>query len=123
MFGTFDLIAFVATRDASRAKMFYGGTLGLELMSEDQFAVVFDAHGTMLRVAKVAEVTIAKYTVLGWHVPDIEAAAAELRKSGVELERFPGMNQDGLGIWKSPGGARIGWFKDPDGNILSITQF
>jgi catechol 2,3-dioxygenase-like lactoylglutathione lyase family enzyme len=116
-------MAFVATRDPSRAKEFYRDTLGLQLVSEDQFALVFDAAGTMLRVTTVQEVAAAKYTVLGWHVQDIVVTAKRLREADVALEHYPGMQQDELGIWTSPSGARVAWFKDPDGNVLSITQF
>ncbi len=121
-FGSYKLVAFIATREPAAAKAFYGGTLGLRLVSEDQFAMVFDANGTMLRVTTVQQVAVPQYTVLGWQVPDIIETTQALRKTGVELERYNGMNQDELGIWKSPGGASIAWFKDPDGNTLSITQ-
>ena len=121
--GSHRLTAFVATRDPGRAKAFYGETLGLHLINEDQFALVFDAAGTMLRVTTVPEVATANYTVLGWHVPDIVRTAKSLQKKHVSLERYAGMQQDELGIWKSPSGARVAWFKDPDGNTLSITQF
>ena len=121
--GSQELVAFVATRDPSRAKKFYRDTLGLPLISEDEFALVFDATGTMLRVTRVQELAAAKYTVLGWHVPDIVQTAKDLQKAQVTLERYPGMQQDDLGIWNSPSGARVAWFKDPDGNTLSITQF
>jgi catechol 2,3-dioxygenase-like lactoylglutathione lyase family enzyme len=123
MLGSQKLVAFVATRDCGRAKAFYRDTLGLRLISEDQFAVVFDAAGTMLRITSVQEVAEAKYTVLGWQVQDIVRTAKNLQKAHVTLERYPGMQQDELGIWNSPSGARVGWFKDPDGNTLSITQF
>ncbi len=123
LLGSHKLAAFVATRDPVRAKAFYGETLGLRLVSEDAFAVVFDANGTMLRVSIVQEVTVAKYTVLGWQVPDIVATVKDLQKAGVKFERFEGfMQQDELGIWTAPGGARVAWFKDPDGNLLSIAQ-
>jgi catechol 2,3-dioxygenase-like lactoylglutathione lyase family enzyme len=121
--GSQELVAFVATRDPSRAKKFYRDTLGLPLVSEDEFALVFDATGTMLRVTRVQEVAAAKYTVLGWRVRDIVQMAKDLQKVHVTLERFPGMQQDELGIWNSPSGARVAWLKDPDGNTLSITQF
>ena len=117
------LMAFIATRDPVRAKTFYRDTLGQRLVSEDQFALVFDAAGTMLRVTTVQEVAVAKYTVLGWQVPDIVRIAKHLQRSGISLERFAGMQQDEFAIWTSPGGARVAWFKDPDGNLLSITQF
>ena len=121
--GTQQLVAFVATRDPSRAKKFYRDILGLPLVSEDEFALVFDTAGTMLRVTRVQEVAAAKYTVLGWRVRDIVTTAKDLQKVHVTLERYPGMQQDELGIWNSPSGARVAWFKDPDGNTLSITQF
>ena len=118
------IMAFVATREPDRAKKFYRDTLGLRLVEEQlPFALVFDANGTMLRVTVVKELTAAPYTVLGWDVPDIAATARELAAAGVKLERYPGMAQDELGIWTSPSGAKVAWFKDPDGNVLSVTQF
>jgi catechol 2,3-dioxygenase-like lactoylglutathione lyase family enzyme len=117
------IIAFVATSDPARAKQFYRDTLGLPLVSQElPFALVFDAHGTMLRVTVVKEVAPAGYTVLGWKVTDIRLAAQSLQEAGVEFQRYPGMPQDELGIWTSPGGAKVAWFKDPDGNTLSISQ-
>jgi hypothetical protein len=92
-------------------------------VSEDPFALVFDAHGTMLRVTNVAEVAAAQYTVLGWEVPNILAATKDLSAAGVKFERYPGLPQDELGIWTAPSGAKVAWFKDPDGNTLSLTQF
>lgn len=116
------LIAFVPARDLARAKQFYRDTLDLKLISEDAFALVFEAAGTMLRIARVKELNPANYTVLGWEVDDIARAVKELQNTGVKLERYPGMPQDDLGIWNSPSGARVAWFKDPDGNTLSLTQ-
>jgi catechol 2,3-dioxygenase-like lactoylglutathione lyase family enzyme len=121
-------MAFVGVRDPERAKTFYRDTLGLEFVNEQlPFALVFNAHGIMLRVSIVQEVAAAPYTVLGWEVPDIAAAVKELAGAGVEFERYDeryeNMKQDKLGIWTSPSGARIAWFKDPDGNLLSLTQF
>ena len=115
-------MAFIATTDAARAKEFYRGQLGLRLVSEDGFALVFDAAGTMLRVQRVKDARVAQYTVLGWQVRDITVAAKGLQKAGVQFERYPGMQQDELGIWTAPGGARVAWFKDPDGNTLSISE-
>lgn len=123
MLGSQKLVAFVATRDPVQAKKFYRDSLGLQLVSEDEFALVFDAAGTMLRVTCVPEVAAAKYTVLGWQVPDIVRTAKQLQTKGIATEHYPGMQQDDLGIWHSPSGARVAWFKDPDGNTLSITQF
>jgi len=123
MLGASDVIAFVATTDAGRAKAFYRDVLGLELKSDEPFALVLAANGTMIRVSKVREFSPAPYTVLGWRVSDIESMAKGLGKRGVVLEKFPGFQQDSLGIWAAPGGDKVAWFKDPDGNMLSITQF
>ena len=122
MFGTAKLVAFAAARDAARAKAFYRDVLGLRLISEDGFALVFDAHGTTLRVSLVKEVAAAPYTVLGWEVAGIEVAVRGLNAAGVQFERYPGMQQDDLGIWRAPDGASVAWFKDPDGNLLSVSQ-
>jgi catechol 2,3-dioxygenase-like lactoylglutathione lyase family enzyme len=116
------LVAFTAVSDAARARAFYRDVLGLKLISEDGFAIVFDAHGTTLRVSLVKEVVAAPYTVLGWGVADIAAAVKGLSAAGVQFERYPWMEQDDLGIWSAPGGARVAWFKDPDGNLLSVSQ-
>ena len=113
----------MATRDAAGARKFYETALGLRCVSEDAFAIVFDAGGTMLRVQKVNELTPANYTALGWEVADIAARIRELGEKGVKFERFPGMSQDELGVWTSPAGAKVAWFKDPDGNVLSLTEF
>ena len=115
------VIAFVATRLPRRAKAFYGNTLGLKLVSEDVFALVFDAGGTMLRIATVPEHEPAGYTVLGWLVRDIERSVHDLRSKGVSFNVYDGMGQDEHDIWSAPSGARVAWFTDPDGNTLSLT--
>jgi len=120
--GSSDIVAFVATSDPARAKAFYGDTLGLKFVGEDQFAVVFDANGTILRVAIAQQVTVAPYTVLGWRTPDVATVANELKNAGVTCERFGFFEQDELGIWVAPGGTKVAWFKDPDGNMLSISS-
>lgn len=116
------IVAFVGTTQPESAKKFYGGTLGLRLVSEDGFALVFDANGVMLRVAQVREIAAAPYTVLGWEVSNIFAKVKEMKQAGVQFERYSFPGQDELGIWTAPGGARVAWFKDPDGNLLSISQ-
>jgi catechol 2,3-dioxygenase-like lactoylglutathione lyase family enzyme len=116
------IVAFVATTNPSRAKAFYAQTLGLRLVSEDGFALAFDAGGTMLRVAIVQALQPAPYTVLGWIVPDIQSAVRDLLARGVDFQRYEWMKQDDLGVWSSPSGARVAWFADPDGNTLSLTQ-
>lgn len=125
MLGSADLIAFVPTRDPAKARKFYEEILRLEFVSEDQFALVFNAHGTTLRIVNVSQVTgfkPAPFTVVGWQVTNVSDTTGDLVKKGVRFERFPGMDQDAQGVWQSPSGARVAWFKDPDGNVLSITQ-
>jgi catechol 2,3-dioxygenase-like lactoylglutathione lyase family enzyme len=132
MLSTEKIVAFAAVRDRDAARKFYRDTLGLRLMGEDQFAMVFDANGTMLRISPVPDWTPPQFTVLGWEVADIVAAVKELRDAGVEFQRYPWMKgQDEMGIWTSPSGAdvaavhagaRVAWFKDPDGNVLSVSQ-
>jgi catechol 2,3-dioxygenase-like lactoylglutathione lyase family enzyme len=117
------IVAFVATSKPDDAKSFYEQTLGLRLLSDDPFAVVFDAHGTMLRVQKLQAHTPPGHTVLGWDVEDIRAEIKELTEKGVRFERYEWLEQDASGVWTSPSGAKIAWFKDPDGNLLSLTQF
>jgi catechol 2,3-dioxygenase-like lactoylglutathione lyase family enzyme len=120
--GNHSLVAFVGPTDPKRAKAFYQDTLGLELRSEDPFALVFDVNGTTLRVTTVPQVVTAGYTVLGGVVPDIDDAVRDLHAVGVAFQRYEGMPQDDRGVWQAPNGARVAWFKDPDGNTLSITQ-
>jgi catechol 2,3-dioxygenase-like lactoylglutathione lyase family enzyme len=112
----------VATVDPPRARTFYEEVLGLKLVADDAFALVFDVAGTMLRVTRVEALEPQPFTVLGWSADDIESAVRALADRGVGFERYPGLEQDDLGIWASPGGARVAWFKDPDGNTLSLTQ-
>lgn len=122
MLGTAAVVPFVATTKPDQARAFYERTLGLRLVADDPFALVFDANGVTLRVAKVQSFAPAAHTVLGWQVDDIAASAAALAGKGVVFERFPGLPQDATGVWTAPGGARVAWFKDPDGNVLSLTQ-
>jgi catechol 2,3-dioxygenase-like lactoylglutathione lyase family enzyme len=123
MLGSSDVIAFAPATDLARARQFYEQTLGLRVTGENDFACVFDAHGTMLRVTAVPAVVPAAYTVLGWRVTGIEAAASDLAARGVVFIRYDSMDQDSNGIWTTPGGDKVAWFADPDGNILSLTEF
>lgn len=123
MLGDYEVMAFVATTQPERAKAFYGEVLGLKLQEDSPFALVFQAGGTMLRIQKVRELSPTPFTALGWKVPDITAAVAKLSKKGVTFERYKGMPQDDAGIWTTPDGSKVCWFKDPDGNTLSLTQF
>jgi catechol 2,3-dioxygenase-like lactoylglutathione lyase family enzyme len=123
MLRNFDAISFLATTDAAVSRAFYEDVLGLRLVSDEHFALVFDLNGRMLRIAKTDQLQPARHTVLGWAVVDITATVRDLEGHGIQFSRFDGMNQDISGIWTSPTGARVAWFKDPDGNALSLTQF
>ncbi len=118
------IIGFVTTNAPDRAKAFYGDMLGFRLLSEDDFALVFDAHGTMLRVSKRRGFVPAQGTVLGWAVDDIHGAIRELTARGVRFEQFglSFMKQDEFGVWSPQNGDQVAWFKDADGNMLSISR-
>jgi len=117
-----NLCGFVATRDRVRAKAFYQDVLGLKLVSDDQFAIVFEMNGNQLRVTPVREYTPVPFTVLGWEVHNIDVVVERLTKAGVKFEIYDFLKQDAHGIWAAPGGAKVAWFKDPDGNVLSVAQ-
>ena len=117
------IVAFVNIRDPQRAKPFYCDTLGLTLIGEElPFALVFDANGTMLRLAINPQAEPIAGTVLGWRVEKIEESVRQLASAGVVFQRWEFMQQDELGIWTTPTGARVAWFKDPDDNLLSLSQ-
>jgi catechol 2,3-dioxygenase-like lactoylglutathione lyase family enzyme len=120
---TSELIAFMPTTNLAAARVFYEKGLGLPMAGESPIACTFDANGTTLRVIVVEQITPAPFTVLGWNVADIDASIRELAGRGVVFERFEGVEQDELGVWRAPGGARVAWFNAPDGNTLSLTQF
>jgi catechol 2,3-dioxygenase-like lactoylglutathione lyase family enzyme len=121
MFGSTNIVAFVPTKDAEKARAFYVDVLGLRFIKDDGFAMVLDANGIMVRVAR-AQFTPAQFTILGWQVKNIEKTAVELQEKGVHFERFGFFEQDALGIWTAPTGDKVAWFKDPDGNVLSVSQ-
>ena len=122
MLGSTNIIAFVPTRDPKQARAFYEGILGLRFVKDDGFALVFDANGIMIRIAKAPEFKPLPFTILGWQVSSIEKMAADLQEKGVHFERFGFFEQDELGIWTAPTGDKVAWFKDPDGNLLGISQ-
>lgn len=114
---------FLATANAGAARLFYEGALGFELQADEPYALVYQLAGAELRLSKVPAHTPLPFTVLDWQVPDIQAAHAQLAAAGITFSMFDGMDQDETGIWTSPdGGAKILWFKDPDGNVLSVSQ-
>ncbi len=122
--GKYNIIGFVSIVNVARAKEFYRDTLGLRLVSEEPpYALVFDANGIMLRLGMAEKLPPLPGTVLGWQVPDASAAVRDLEQAGTRFERYDYLKQDAQGIWTTPTGARVAWFKDPDGNILSISEF
>ena len=116
------MVGFIPTKDYDKARAFYEGKLGFEFVSLDQYALVMNAGGLMIRIAKVPNFTPLQGTILGWQVENIQSVAAWLRDRGVPLEKYPFVQDRELGIWTTPKGDKVAWFKDPDGNILSISQ-
>lgn len=125
MLGSADIVAFIPTRNSGRAQQFYEKTLGLDFIADDKFALVFEGNGIMIRVVDISGIPDYKpapFTILGWNVGDIDKTVKALEKKGVKFERYPGLEQDELGVWSAPGNAKVAWFKDPDGNTLSVSQ-
>ncbi len=122
MFADKELKAFVPTVMPDKAKTFYRDILGLPLLSEDNYALEFNANGVLLRVTIVPELKPQGFTVLGWHVPDISSVIRSLNSKEIFCEKYGFLKQDDQGIWTAPGGSKVAWFKDPDGNILSLTE-
>ena len=116
------MVGFIATKDYDKARAFYEGKLGCEYVSLDQYALVVRIGGHMIRIVKLPNFTPLQGTTLGWAVEDIVSVARWLRDRGVELEKYPFVQDRDLGIWTAPSGDRVAWFKDPDGSILSISQ-
>ncbi len=116
------VVTFLLTANPETALTFYRDTLGLTFVRDDGFALVFDMHGVTLRIAKAPQFTPAQHTVLGWEVEDILVAQEGLRRKGITFEIYPNMGQDERAICTFPNGDMVAWFKDPDGNLLSISQ-
>jgi len=116
------MVGFVPTTDYDKSRAFYEGKLGFDFVSLDQYALVMNAGGQKIRIAKVPNFTPLQGTILGWEVQDIQAVATWLRDRGLTLEKYPFAQDRELGIWTAPSGDKVAWFKDPDGNILGISQ-
>ena len=116
------LIGFVPTTDSDRSRKFYEDKLGFKFVSDDQFALVMQAGEFMIRIVKGAKFTPAQYTVMGWEVTDIEATVKWLNGRGVTFEKYPFVQDQKHGIWTTPNGDKVAWFKDPDSNVLSLSQ-
>ena len=122
MLAASDVMCVIPTRDPERARAFYEGALGLPVVVDDGFATVLKANNATIRLTKVAELQPHPFTLLGWEVSDMEGTVRSLAERGVMFERLPGVEQDELGIWSVPGGmGKVDWFKDPDGNLLSLS--
>ena len=122
MLASMNMIGFLLTKDYEKARAFYEGKLGFKFVSLDQFALVMMAGKTMIRIVKVATFMPLQSTVLGWEVPDIGSVVDWLMKRGVVFEKYPFVEDKERGIWNAPGGSKVAWFKDPDGNVLSVSE-
>ncbi len=122
MLASKNMMGFVITTDYDKARAFYEGKLGFEFVSVDQFALVVRAGKTAIRISKLKDFKPAQFTVLGWEVDDIEAMVAWLTKRGITFEKYPFIQDKERGIWTTPDGSKVAWFKDPDGNVLSVSQ-
>lgn len=117
------VVTFLLTKKADAALEFYRDVLGLQFVGDDGFALVFDMRGVMLRISRVPEFTPAQQTVLGWKTEEIGAEMTRLAEKGLRFEHYPDMGQDEEGVCTFPSGDKVAWFKDPDGNLLSLSQF
>jgi catechol 2,3-dioxygenase-like lactoylglutathione lyase family enzyme len=123
MLASSKIVGIIPTLDSKRAREFYEGKLGFRFVSDDQFALVMMAGDTMLRISKVPKDFVpVGFTILGWEAKDIEAMARWLQGRGVAFEKYPFVQDQELGIWTAPSGDKVAWFKDPDGNVLSLSQ-
>jgi catechol 2,3-dioxygenase-like lactoylglutathione lyase family enzyme len=122
MLETANLVAFLSTARPAESRRFYQETLGLISLGEDAHSLLFDCNGTTLRIQKLKAVTPGAQMALGWQLSDLVREIHALAPKGVTFVRFDGLDQDRIGIWTAPGGTRVAWFKDPDGNVLSLTE-
>jgi catechol 2,3-dioxygenase-like lactoylglutathione lyase family enzyme len=122
MLTTGKMVGFLLTKDYGKAREFYEGNLGFTFVDLDQFALVMRAGANLVRIVKAAEFTPLRSTVLGWEMSDVEAVVGWLAGQGVQTEKYPWVADKERGIWVTPGGDKVAWFKDPDGNVLSVSQ-
>ena len=108
--------------DLSKAKQFYGQTLGVKVSESDEGLELKPSGDASVFLYPKSNHKPATFTVLNFMVDDIEAAVDELKQSGVTLEKYEGeIKTDEKGIHRN-GGPTIAWFKDPAGNILSVIE-
>lgn len=116
-------VTFINTASRAASEPFYRDILGLPFVADDGFAAVFDLPGAVLRITELQGYQPATHPALGWVVDDIAATMQALIDKGVTPTIYEGFGQDALGIWTAPDGiAKVAWFNDPDGNVLSLTQ-
>ena len=116
------LVGFLTTTDYEKARAFYEGKLGFEFVSLDQFALALRAGKNMIRITKAETFTPAQGTVLGWEVDDVKAVVLWLSSRDVVTEKYGFVPDQELGIWTAPSGDQVAWFKDPEGNVLSLSH-
>lgn len=123
MLASMPMNGFVPTKDASKARAFYEGVLGFELVGDNEYVATYRAGANKIMLQKGAEEPPLQRTIVGWEVTGIRDVVSELTKRGVVFLRLglDWMQQDDLGIWESPEG-KVAWFKDPDGNTLSVSE-
>lgn len=122
MLASAKIVGFVPVRDYDQARAFYGDKLGFDFVSVDQYALVMSVGGHKIRMTKMPNFAPLQGTILGWEVDNIESTTKWLRDRGVNLEKYPFVQDRELGIWTTPNGDKVAWFKDPDGNVLSVAE-
>jgi len=124
--GEYRVAAAVAVSDMDRARAFYEGKLGLSVGTDSGDNVAYRCgEGTVIHVYLSPDhAGKATATLAGWYVDDVESIVDELVFNGVAFERYDEgpTTTDEKGIATFDGGARVAYFKDPDGNTLSIAQ-
>jgi catechol 2,3-dioxygenase-like lactoylglutathione lyase family enzyme len=123
MLETARLQTIVWTARIAEAEKFYSGVLGLPLKGRSHGALIYDVGGGDLRVSPVPSTQPSAHTVLGFAVADVRTTVDSLSTRGVAFERIAGLSHDSSGILTAPDGARVAWFRDPDGNLLSVVQY
>jgi len=121
MFADTKAFSGFAVDDVSKAREFYGDTLGLRTSEENGLLTLHLAGDRDTLVYAKPDHTPATYTILNFPVDDVDAAVDELTVRGVQFERYDGFDQDEKGIFRG-GGPYIAWFTDPAGNVLAVLQ-
>ena len=123
MLADISVLAMIAVNDIAVSKKFYGELLGLKQVNENPGSVTYQCGSSQLSVYKTTpdRAGTNKGTSAAWRTDDVEGAVAELKAKGITFEHWddlPGITRDG--DIHSQGPFKAVWFKDPDGNILSV---